>query len=836
MSIETILAHLRQSPEMARCITHWERLPARSAVYASLPDGLDPRLRAALRARGVEQLYTHQAAAFEAAQRGENVVIVTPTASGKTLCYNLPVLNALLAEPEARALYLFPTKALAQDQRHDLHALIGAMGVSIGAEVYDGDTPASARRSIRAGARLVITNPDMLHTGILPHHTQWLSLWTTLRAIVIDEVHQYRGLFGSHFANLLRRLTRIARFYGCTPQIIAASATIANPGELVERLIDSDQPVTVVDQSGAPQGEKHFIFWNPPPINETLGLRRSALLETKRLAATCLHEGVQTIVFTRSRLSTEVLVRYLQEEGQRMRLAEGSLRGYRGGYLPQERREIEQGLRTGTVRGVVATNALELGIDIGQLEVCVMHGYPGTIASTWQQAGRAGRRGSGSAALLVASSHPLDQFIIRHPEWFFAASPEHARINPDNLLILVNHIRCAAFELPFAPTEGFGSVGQEVVAEVLAFLEEQGVVHRAAETYYWTAENYPAEALSLRTASNDTILVTEQPGGHVIGQVERFSVHQMCFPGAIYMHEGRQYLVEALEWEESRALARPVEVEYYTRSMTKSSVALQDPVAEDEMGNHHWGEVVVTSVATGFKRIKLHTHETLSTSDLTLPESQMHTTCYWLTFPVVMEEERRDYGPNWRQQRLRVRGREGFRCAHCRIHEAELGRELDVHHITPFREFGYLPGENDAYLAANELSNLIALCPTCHRRAEPWYRSEAAAGLLGLANALGNIAPLFLMCDAHDLGVTSELRSLQTRQPTIYLYDRVPSGVGFAEKLFELHAELLAAVAALIRDCPCEQGCPACVGPDGMVGQGGKQHALALLATLGTAG
>ncbi|HEX8682705.1 MAG TPA: DEAD/DEAH box helicase [Ardenticatenaceae bacterium] len=829
MSVLRTLERLREQPELERCVTHWERIPARAAAFAPVPVTLDPRLRAALRRRGIEALYTHQAEAVEAAERGEDVVVVTPTASGKTLCYNLPVLDTLLGNPEARALYLFPTKALAQDQRHELHGLIEAVGAPIRAEVYDGDTPASARRAIRASAQVVITNPDMLHTGILPHHTQWLSLWTNLRYIVIDEIHQYRGLFGSHFANLLRRMRRVARFYGCDPQFIAASATIANPGELMERLIDAEEPVTVVDRSGAPQGEKHFVFWNPPPYNEELGLRRSSLLEARRVAANFLADGVQTIVFTRARLTTEVLLRYLQEEGVKMGLREGAVRGYRGGYLPLERREIEQGLRAGAVQGVVSTNALELGIDIGQLDACVLHGYPGTIASVWQQAGRAGRRAGSSAAVLVASSHPLDQFIIRHPEWFFGASPEHARINPDNLLILVNHIRCAAFELPFAPAEGFGTVGSHVVGEVLAFLEAEGVVHSAADTYYWTAESYPAEALSLRTAANDGVLVTEQPGNLVIGEVERFSIHQMCFPGAIYMHEGRQYLIEELDWEESRAYARPVDVDYYTRAQTKSSVALLDTFASDEEAGRHWGEVVVTNVATGYKKIKLHTHENLGTCDLSLPESEMHTTCCWLTFPVEVEEERRDYGPNWRQQRVRARGRDGFRCVHCRISEDELGRELDVHHVIPFREFGFVPGQNDGYLAANELSNLISLCPTCHKRTEPWYKSEVAAGLLGVANAIGNIAPLFLMCDARDLGVTSEVRSPQTGKPTIFLYDTVPSGVGFAEKLWELHGDLIHAAADLIRGCPCEHGCPACVGPEGMVGEQGKAHALELL-------
>ncbi|HYN89335.1 MAG TPA: DEAD/DEAH box helicase [Ardenticatenaceae bacterium] len=831
MPISQTLSRFQDAAEWRQHIAHWHTLPSRPARFTPLPAELDTRLGRALDARGVYQLYAHQAEAVEAALAGRNTVVVTPTASGKTLCYNLPVLHAMLSDPSARALYLFPTKALAQDQRQELLRFIEGLEAPIRAEVYDGDTPASARRAIRASANVVITNPDMLHTGILPHHTRWLSLWTNLRYIVLDEVHQYRGLFGSHLANLLRRLRRIARFYGNDPQVIACSATIANPGELVSRLIDA--PVTVIDRNGAPQTEKQFIFLNPPVVNPTLGLRRSSLLEARRVAAQFLRDGVQTIVFARSRLTTEVLLTYLKEDGRRVGLDGGQVRGYRGGYLPLERREIERGLREGQVRVVVSTNALELGIDIGQLEACVLCGYPGTIASTWQQAGRAGRRTGESAVVLVGSSSPLDQFILAHPDWFFGSTPEHALINPDNLEILVKHLTCAAFELPFPDGEGFGSVSPAVVAEILAFLEQEGVLHSAAGTSYWTAEHYPAEGVSLRTAARDGFVVVEQPGGRVIGEVERFSATRMVFPNAIYLHEGRQYLIEELDWEGGKAHARPVEVEYYTDAEVKTSVAPLDTL--DEAEGRGYGEVVVTSVATGYKKIRLFTHENVGQGTLDLPETQMHTTAYWLALPVeVGPPERRDYGPNWPQQRLRARARAHFRCQLCGVPEEELGRELDVHHSRPFREFGYVPGENDAYREANALDNLTSLCPSCHGRSEPLYRSEVAAGLLGLANALANIAPLFLMCDPRDIGVTTELRSPFTGRPTVFVYDQVPSGVGFAEKLFELHATILQATRALIVDCACEAGCPSCVGPVALAAQSGKSAALSLLeAALG---
>src|SRR5438874_7591967 len=460
-------------------VTATRRLPAVAASHAPFPDQTDDRLRRALAARGIEQLYTHQAEAFEHALAGRNVVTITPTASGKTLCYNAPVLDAILKDPSTRALYLFPTKALAQDQLAELHALAelvsGDSGAPIGVFTYDGDTPSDARRAIRGKAHVVLSNPDMLHSGILPHHPRWAKLFENLRYVIIDELHAYRGVFGSHLANVLRRLRRICAHYGSRPVFLCSSATIANPRELAERL--TEQPFELVDKSGAPRGEKCFVFVNPPVVNHQLGIRRSYLGESRRIASEFLKRNLQLIVFAQSRLSTEILTTYLKDDFDGIPGAPERIRGYRGGYLPNRRREIERGLREGQVRAVVATNALELGIDIGTLDACVMAGYPGTIASTWQRAGRAGRRTGRSAAVMVASSAPLDQFIVRHPSYFFDASPERALIDPDNLHILVDHIKCAAFELPFTTREEFG---RHDLQEILGVLGEQGLVHRAA--------------------------------------------------------------------------------------------------------------------------------------------------------------------------------------------------------------------------------------------------------------------------------------------------------------------------------------------------------------------
>src|SRR5262245_6464507 len=485
-------------------VTAIRRLPSLEPRYAPFPDGADERLRDVLRQRGIEQLYTHQALAIEHALAHRNVVITTPTASGKTLCYNAPVLSSVLRDPSARALYLFPTKALAQDQLAELHELSDRLSrlteSPIGVHTYDGDTPQDARRAIRGRAHVVLSNPDMVHSGILPHHPRWAKLFENLRFVVIDELHAYRGVFGSHLANVLRRLQRICRHYGSSPIFICSSATIANPKGLAERLVE--QPFELVEESGAPRGEKFFLFVNPPVVNRELGIRRSYLSEARRVASEFLKRHLQLIVFCQSRLSTEILTTYLKEDFDNAPGGGETVRGYRGGYLPQRRREIERGLREGVVRAVVSTNALELGIDIGALDVAVMAGYPGTIAATWQRAGRAGRRSARSAALMVASSAPIDQFVVRHPSYFFDASPERALIDPDNLHILIDHVKCAAFELPFSDQEQFGRYD---LAQVLSILSEQGLVHRSPSEqdamsggdprYVWTSESYPANAV-----------------------------------------------------------------------------------------------------------------------------------------------------------------------------------------------------------------------------------------------------------------------------------------------------------------------------------------------------
>lgn len=632
MNLEQLLARLKNSDSFQKCVTRWEVIPPKAPEYEPFPDFLDKRLICALNKKGIYSLYSHQARALEEISKGHSVVVVTPTASGKTLCYNLPVLNAILQDKNSRALYLFPTKALSQDQVSELMETIDAMGEDIKTFTYDGDTPPSARVAIRKDGHIVVTNPDMLHTGILPHHTKWIKLFSNLKYVVIDELHTYRGVFGSHTANVIRRLHRICRFYGSNPIFICCSATIANPKELAEKL--TGKPMVLIDKNGAPAGEKNIIFYNPPVVNRQLGIRKSSLLAAKDLALEFLKNGINTIVFSKSRLSVEVLLTYLREGLKDTYYGPEAVKGYRGGYLPGERREIERGLRDGKILGVVSTNALELGIDIGSLDVSVITGYPGTIASTWQQAGRAGRRSSVSASILVASSSPLDQYIINHPDYFFGSPPESGLINPDNLYILVSHIKCAAFELPFEDGEKFGV---ETTEEILAFLESEKILRHVGGRWHWMAEAFPAEEVSLRSATTENFVVidiTEAP--KVIGEVDRASAPMLIHEEAIYIHGGQQYQVEKLDYEEKKAYVRKVDVDYYTDANLAVEIKVLDVIKESPRAKESekfYGEVLVRSMATMFKKIKFFTHENVGSGPIHLPPEEMHTTAFWFTVP-----------------------------------------------------------------------------------------------------------------------------------------------------------------------------------------------------------
>ena len=641
-ALHDVLAVFRNNPRLARNITSWRIIPPESARSVPFPEGLSPELVKALQARGIDSLYTHQAQAFSAINEGKNVVVVTPTASGKSLCYNLPVLETILKRPEARALYLFPTKALAQDQCQELYAISHDLGRDLKVYTFDGDTPAAARRTIRSAGHIVVTNPDMLHAGILPHHTLWIKLFENLQYVVIDEVHNYRGVFGSHVANVLRRLRRICAFYGSTPRFICSSATIENPKELAENLVEED--FELIDDNGAPRGEKAVIFYNPPVVSEELGIRRSVVNESRRLATRFLERDIQTIVFARSRMRVEILATYLKRAMTRLRRDPNRIRGYRGGYLPNERRAIEKGVKSGEILGVVSTNALELGIDIGQLRVAILAGYPGTISSTWQQGGRAGRKGDPAAMIVVASSSPLDQFIINHPEYFFGASPETGIINPDNVAIMSSHLKCAAFELPFEDGERFGRAD---VSAMLNYLAEANILRHKGGRYYWSSETYPAEQVSLRSASADNFVVLDVKNGNkVLAEVDYDSAPFLIHEEAIYIHQMQPYYINQLDWDRRVAYAEKIKTDYYTDSQAKTDIQVmhQDdsrPIenSESPLIAKSFGEVTVRTIVAKYKKIKFETHENIGWGEILLPEQELQTEAYWLTFRPELKEE-----------------------------------------------------------------------------------------------------------------------------------------------------------------------------------------------------
>lgn len=851
MSLSALLTHWRSDLTIFENISEWRTVPARPARYVSLPSNLHPGLHQALDRHGIKQFFAHQSEAWNQIENKQNIVLVTGTASGKTLAYNLPTLHNLLLHKYSKALYLFPTKALAQDQLKKLKDLVDGVQSSNQYDstahgemiplsmpfpaIYDGDTPGGERSTIRQKADILITNPDMLHTGILPHHTRWENFFSSLGIIVIDEIHTYRGVFGSHVANVIRRLKRITEFYGSKPQFILTSATIANPVELAERLIE--EPVELINDDGSVHGLKHFLIYNPPVINKDLGLRRSVIQESVRLVGDLLSYNVQTVIFGRARRTVELILSYLQREaGFQSQSVDIEMRGYRSGYLPKLRREIEEGLRQGRVRAVVATNALELGIDIGQLEAAILVGYPGTIASSWQQAGRAGRSDGPSLAVLIASAAPLDQYLAHHPDYFFGRSPERGMINPDNLLILLSHLRCAAFELPFKVGEPLGNVSPEQVREILEFLVENGDMHQSGSRYFWMADQYPAEKVSLRSASPQPVVLQLEENGlsRTLGEVDAASAAWIVHPDAIYLHEAQVYLVENLDLEHNIAYLRKTGVDYFTEPKRQTSVELLDILMNAQLkgAQKYYGEIRVTSQVTGFRKISWFIHENLGVGDLSLPPSELQTTAYWLAIEKETIEELQlrglwssspnDYGPSWPATRDRVRARDGYRCQICGI--PEEGRAHDVHHKIPFRLFSS-PTE------ANQLDNLITVCPSCHHRVELAVRVRS--GLAGLAYAFSNLAPIFLMCDVRDLGVHSDPRSsIAEGRPTVVIYDQIPAGIGLCERLYEIHDDLTQHALALIKECECTDGCPSCVGPSGELGVGGKKETQAILESI----
>lgn len=815
--LATLLRRWRQDPAFRRRVASWAWAPAREAQWAPIPEDLHPRWREALRKEGISALYTHQVEAYRAARAGAHVALFTGTASGKTLAFLLPILQALCEDPQTTALFLYPTKALAHDQLAILRAWLSALRLPVAALPYDGDTPGEVRRFVRERGRLLLTNPDMLHMGILPQHPRWAAFLSRLRFVVIDEAHVYRGVFGSHMVNVLRRLRRLAAAYGASPQFLLASATVANGPELAEGLVEG--PAHIIEADGAPYGERHFILYRPPLLDAATGLRQSALTAAAGLILTFLEHGIPTIAFARSRMAVERLLRMVRSAWVERGGDPEEVHGYRGGYLPEERRAIEKGLREGRIRAVIATNALELGVDIGTLEACVMVGYPGTIASVRQQAGRAGRRAPLSVAILVLTATPLDEYLAGHPEFLLRNSPEAARFDPDNLAILADHLRCAAFEWPLSPGEPFArTLDTDWIVERLIAEGEPLYRNPTDGRVYFAADRYPAQEISLRTSTGDRVRIRlgGEKGGRVIGEVDRPSAPRLVHPGAVYLHEGLAYRIVSVDWEQGEAIAEPFEGDEITEPIVEARWQL-DQERDRRAGawvSGAWGEVTIISQVVGYRRLRWPGGELLGWEEVETPEVTLPTTAWWLTLqPALVERLKEegvhigplDYGPEWEAIRRRVRARDGYRCRVCGAPEPP-GQAHDVHHLRPLRTFQD-PAE------AHSPENLITVCRRCHRRLEQMLGTRSA--LSGLAHLLHGLAPIFLMSDPADLGLLVDPESREAGGPTVLLYEGVPGGVGFAAHLWTVQEALLEAALEVVRRCPCENGCPACVGPPG---------------------
>ena len=837
-AIKSLLNRWKADKTVYENIVHWQVAPPQEATACPFPREVDERLIKAFQKNGISSLYKHQLDIWDGVQTSRVVVSATPTASGKTLGYNLPVINRILKKPNSTALYLFPTKALGADQVSKLHDLSIELRKICGynaftSGTYDGDTGKSFRRKIRQEANILLTNPDMLHLGIIPHHPNWERFFKHLQFVVIDEVHTYRGVFGSHFANVIRRLKRIAKFYASEPQFILTSATIANPKEHAQRLLDEND-VALVMRDTAPHGEKHFILYNPPIINKDLGVRSPASLEAIRLAEDLFQHKVQGILFSRTRRGVEIVLRQMK-----LKLGDNlnEFRAYRSGYLATERREIEAGLREGDTRLVVATSALELGIDIGNLDASLLIGYPGTISSTLQQAGRAGRSSQSACAVFVASASPLDQFIVKHPEYLFDGNPEHVYIDPDNLLILLGHLRSAAFELPFKPNEGFGSLSPELLSGLLNLMTQSGELIERNGIHYWMKEDYPSSEVSLRSSTNSTISLQLEEGNraHTVGEVDEISAYWMVHPGAIYMHDGQMFYVEDIDLDKKIAKLSRFRGDYFTQSIKHSEISKINEFKERTVSKVqlHFGEIDVMSQVVGYKRLRWTTREIIDVQDITMPQENLRTVGAWFSVPEAVTELLReqnlwsndpnDYGPTWGAIRKLVLRRDENRCRLCG--SEDNGQGLHVHHKIPFRRF-------ESPEKANQLDNLVTLCPACHREAEANLKMKS--GLGGLSTILHGIAPLHLMCDAGDVETAYEPDSnlVSGGEPVVILHEMIAGGVGLAEAFYDRFEQIIHDARELVASCECAEGCPSCVGPAGENGVGGKAETLALLNIL----
>ncbi len=834
MTYPSLINQLKTNPLLSENIVFWQDQLARTNKMAEFPDWVDSVLVSSLRKKIITSLYSHQREAIDLIHSGKNVVITTGTASGKSLCYQLPILDGLIKGSHSTALLFFPTKALTYDQLKSFSNLALECRLPIEQQligVYDGDTPSTQRSLIRKNARILLTNPDMLNIGILPHHTSWAHFFENLKFIVIDEIHLYRGVFGSHIANLLRRIKRICNFYGAHPQFVMNSATIANPVELASNLIEDDVSEIAID--GSPKGDKSFLIYNPPLINEELGIREGVLSSSSKLSSAMLYHDVQSLVFCETRRFVELMLREIQNSNP---ILSNKIRGYRSGYLKKDRREIEEGLKNRQLKMVVATNALELGVDIGGIDAILMAGFPGSISSLRQRMGRSGRSLAPSISILVTSMNPLDQFMARNPQYLLEKPLERALINPNNPLILLPHIKSAAFELPFQENASFGRVNWDELEEYLDYLCDEGVLQRKRDKYYWLSETYPSNNYSLRSTISDQVLIQYDDGEEIktIGEVDYNSSLWMVHPGAVYLQDGFTYYVKDLNLEQNIATVTDHQSDYYTEPLMSQEIEILSTSKTEEKKHFslQFGELEVTSSITGFRKVQNQTREVLSIETLDLPLLVLQTAGLWITLnPKCIAKMRaegvwlsdpNDYGKDWNRTREIVRRRDHFTCQSCG--KVEEGIMFHVHHKVPFKSFVSLE-------RANKLDNLITLCPICHRLAELNIRMRSA--LSGIKYLMSQLAPLLVLCEQKDLGSVADPNAkFADMNPSVLIYDAIPAGIGLSSSLYDQTQELFLKCLQLTEECQCQDGCPSCVGPVSEQGTGGKKETIYLLKLL----
>ncbi len=819
-------------------ITHIHHRKPSNGNIKPFPDTLDLKLIDGLIKIGVESLYQHQIDCFNLVNHKKNVLLNTETASGKTLAFLLPIFNQFLIQNgHNNSLFLFPTKALAYDQYQQYNQINMSMNLDHKQlsdflpkiSVYDGDTPTSKRTTIRKNVNFLLSNPDMLHYAILPNHTRWENFFINLRYVIIDEVHIYRGVFGSHVANIIRRLKRVAKLYGSHLQFICTSATIGNAEQFTEKLIG--EKLEVISKNDAPNGGKSIIFYNPPIENKNLGVRRSALSESIRIAHNFSEKSIQTLVFQLSRRSVELSLKISREK---FHGDADEVQSYRSGYLAKDRRKLETDLRSEKIKILFSTNALELGMDIGGISNVILSGYPGSIASTLQQIGRSGRKYNKSSAIFIANDLPIDQYLIKRPEMFFIHSPENALLNPDNPLILLQHLRCALQEIMFFEGEIFGSLDWELIKPYLeAIVTEENAVQSQGK-YYWISDYYPAGNTQIRSASGNNISLIDMDDQSVIGQIDYVSSFWMVHKDSIYMHLGEQYLVKDLDLKENKAYLVKNRSNYYTQPKRSTEVSIIESIFSETKGNVvlNFGNIEVDRKVTGFKEIHWDSKQTLADKDLDLPEINMKTEALWFVLSESIINNLRDadlwksdinnYGSNWNKIKKIIRQRDFYKCQLCGLEENKSAHH--VHHKIPFRLF-------ESIDEANNFNNLITLCPSCHKKVEMNVRVRS--GLNGLGYVLKNMSPIFLMCSLEDIDVYIDQKpNLYDGLPLCMLYDNIPYGIGLSQYMYQIFPDVLLELLKHVSTCPCQNGCPSCVGPGSENGLSGKEETIALLNQL----